>query len=267
MPMDYGMPSLIELNSLEENCRLCSSLNLDFLEINMNFPEYQAESFDAELYSALKNKYGIYFTVHLSESMDVADINPKVRNAWLETVSETIDFAKKIQCPVINMHMNHGICVTFPEKKQYIYEYKNREFMESMEAFRNFCQEKIGDSGIKICIENTDGFKDFEKNAVNMLLISPVFALTWDIGHSIKSDEADMDFLLSNISHLKHFHIHDGTRKENGGRCHQELGRGEINLNARISLAKECGARCVIETKTAASLKNSVKWLESNSLK
>lgn len=265
--MDYGMPSLIELKTLEENCRLCSSLNLDFLEINMNFPEFQTESFDAGIYGALKEKHGIYFTIHLPESMDVADINIKVRNAWLETVCETIEFAKKIQCPVINMHLNHGIYISLPNQQQYIYEYKNEEYMNAIKDFRNLCEEKIGDSGIKICVENTDGFLGFERNALNLLLISPVFALTWDVGHSIQNDESDMDFLLSNISHLGHFHIHDGTRRENGGKCHQELGSGEINLNARISLARECGARCVIETKTAASLKNSVKWLECNFLK
>lgn len=265
--MDYGMPSLIELKTLEENCRLCSSLKLDFVEINMNFPEFQIESFDEQVYGSLKEKYGIYFTIHLPEAMDVADINTKVRKAWLETVFETIEFAKKIKCPVINMHLNHGIYISLPNQKQFIYETENSGYMNAIEDFRNLCEERIGESGIKICIENTDGFKDFEKKALERLLKSPVFALTWDIGHSISCDEVDMDFLLSNISNLSHFHIHDGTRKENGSKCHQELGSGEINLNSRITLARECGARCVLETKTVASLRNSVKWLECNSLR
>ena len=54
VPMDFGMPVLIELDSIESNCRLCRKLDLDFIELNMNFPEYQARHFDVEKYSGLK---------------------------------------------------------------------------------------------------------------------------------------------------------------------------------------------------------------------
>ena len=69
--MDYGMPTLIELENLEENCALCHELGLDFVEINMNFPEFQSEFFAVEKYASLKEKYGIYFTIHLPENLDV----------------------------------------------------------------------------------------------------------------------------------------------------------------------------------------------------
>lgn len=264
--MDYGMPTLIELKTLEENCALCHELGLNFVEINMNFPEYQSDFFDGEKYASMKEKYGIYFTIHLSENLDVADVNKNVRRAWLETVEETIAFAKRISCPVINMHLNHGIFVTLPDGKKYVYENKNEEYMDALSTFRNLCEEKIGDSGIKICLENTDGFRDFEKRAINQLLASSCFGLTWDVGHSISCDEVDMEYLLSNVGHLHHFHIHDGTRKSGGSKCHLELGRGEINLDARIRLARECNARCVIETKTVKALKNSIEWLSCKGL-
>ncbi len=41
--MQYGMPTLIENRTLEDNVSLCSSLGLQFIELNMNFPEYQVE--------------------------------------------------------------------------------------------------------------------------------------------------------------------------------------------------------------------------------
>ena len=84
--MDYGMPTLIELENLEENCALCHELGLDFVEINMNFPEFQSEFFAVEKYASLKEKYGIYFTIHLPENLDVAEVNENVRRAWFETV-------------------------------------------------------------------------------------------------------------------------------------------------------------------------------------
>ena len=39
--LQYGMPTLIENQSLAENISLCKELGLKFIELNMNFPEYQ----------------------------------------------------------------------------------------------------------------------------------------------------------------------------------------------------------------------------------
>lgn len=41
--MDFGMPILIENKSLEKNVDLCRELGLQFVELNMNLPEYQIE--------------------------------------------------------------------------------------------------------------------------------------------------------------------------------------------------------------------------------
>lgn len=264
--MDYGMPVLIELDSVEENCRVCKGLGLNFIEINMNFPEYQIQYLDAQKYARLSEKYGIYFTIHLSEKTDIADPNPLVRDAYLKTIEGTVSFAKKIGSPVINMHMNHGIFITLPSGRVYLNEKYCDEYDSRIEEFRNFCEKTVGDSNLKICIENTDGFTGFEKKAVDLFFKSPVFAMTWDIGHSISCNESDMEFILAHVDRLIHFHIHDGTRKETGGKCHQELGSGEINLDSRLSLAMECRARCVIETKTVKSLENSVQWLKFRGL-
>lgn len=54
-------------------------------------------------------------------------------------------------------------------------------------------------------------------------------------------------------------HIHDAI----GGKNHLELGTGEIDLQDKLTIAKECGCRCVIETKTADALRKSVKWLRT----
>ena len=39
----FGMPTLVENRTLEDNVALCNSLGLKFIELNMNFPEYQIE--------------------------------------------------------------------------------------------------------------------------------------------------------------------------------------------------------------------------------
>ena len=40
----FGMPTLIENHTLQDNIDLCKSLGLRFIELNMNFPEYQTDS-------------------------------------------------------------------------------------------------------------------------------------------------------------------------------------------------------------------------------
>jgi len=39
--LQFGMPTLIENRTLQENVALCSALGLQFIELNMNYPEYQ----------------------------------------------------------------------------------------------------------------------------------------------------------------------------------------------------------------------------------
>ena len=41
--MQFGMPTLIENPTLADNIALCRSLGLRFIELNMNFPEYQLD--------------------------------------------------------------------------------------------------------------------------------------------------------------------------------------------------------------------------------
>jgi len=269
--MQFGMPTLIENRTLAENIALCKRLGLRFIELNMNFPEYQLDQLEREeaLLSAA-DAAGIYYTIHLDENLNVADFNPLVSSAYLETVRRTIESAKKLLCLhdrygersqplVLNMHMNHGIYITLPNRKVQMYERNFDTYMKSFATFRSRCEDWIGGADLVIAIENTDGFRDYEKRAVEYLLQSPKFGLTWDIGHSKAVGEKDAAFLMSHQSKLVHFHIHDGS--ELPPRNHLALGDGEIDLGERLQLAETCNARCVLETKTIDALEKSVAWL------
>ena len=269
--MQFGMPTLIENKTLEENIDLCSSLGLKFIELNMNFPEYQVDELEqTNRLIDLADKAGIYYTIHLDENLNIADFNRLVSEAYLETVRRSIEVAKALlplrdlygdasQPLTLNMHMHHGIYITLPDRKVQMYDRDFDTYMKSFSVFREKCEEWIGDSDIMIAVENTDGFREYEKKAIEFLLESPKFGLTWDIGHSKATGEKDVPFIMSHKDHLIHFHIHDGS--EVPPRNHLALGDGEIDLKERISLAKERNARCVLETKTIEALKKSVLWL------
>ncbi len=269
--MQFGMPTLIENRSLEDNVALCSELGLQFIELNMNFPEYQTEYLEqTDRLMRLAEQAGIYYTVHLDENLNIADFNQLVSEAYLETVRRAIAatvkllplrdrFGDKTQPLILNMHMNHGIYITLPDRKVQMYERDFETYMQSFEAFRSKCEEWIDDSDVMIAVENTDGFREYEKKAIEHLLDSTRFGLTWDIGHSKAIGEKDVPFLMEHQNSLIHFHIHDGSEKPQ--RNHLALGDGEINLKERLNLAESRNARCVLETKTIAALKQSARWL------
>lgn len=270
--MQLGMPTLIENNTLEENITLCKKLGLNFIELNMNFPEYQIDRLeDTARLITLAGDAGIYYTIHLDENLNVADFNRLVTDAYLETVRRTIAVAKALlplrdrfgdesQPLTINMHMHHGIYITLPDRKVQMYERDSDTYMKSFAVFRSKCEEWIGSSDIKIVIENTDGFRSYEERAIEYLLDSPVFGLTWDIGHSKATGEIDVPFILQNRCKLMHFHIHDGT--ENPPKNHLALGDGEIDLMERLALAQERNCRCVLETKTIEALTRSAEYID-----
>ncbi|MBO4366754.1 MAG: TIM barrel protein [Clostridia bacterium] len=270
--MQFGMPTLIENRSFEENTALCASLGLRFVELNMNFPEYRLEKLEnTDFFLSAAERESIYLTVHLEENLNVADFNPLVADAYLQTVHRSIAVAKKLlplrdrfgdnsQPMTVNMHMHHGIYVTLPDRKEWLYEREFESYREAFARFRSLCEEWIGGADVRICVENTDGFKSYEKAVIDDLLESPVFGLTWDIGHSKATSEADVPFLLERREKLIHFHIHDGT--ENPPKNHLALGDGEIDLQSRLAYAESRHARCVLETKTVPALTRSVRWLK-----
>jgi len=274
--MQFGMPTLIENRTLEDNASLCRSLGLRFIELNMNFPEYQVECLEqTDAMLRLAGRAGIYYTIHLDENLNIADFNHLVSEAYLETVRRSIEAAKKLLClrdrygdsrqPLtLNMHMNHGIYITLPDRKVQMYDRDFETYMKSFATFRSLCEEWIGDSDVMIAVENTDGFRDYEKKAIEYLLESPKFGLTWDIGHSKATGEIDVPYILEHEEHLIHFHIHDGT--ERPPKNHLALGDGGIDLPDRMKLAQRRNARCVLETKTVEALKRSVRWLQENDL-
>ena len=269
--IQFGMPTLIENRTLEDNAALCGSLGLKFIELNMNFPEYQTEQLEeTDELIRVAEKYGLYYTIHLDENLNIADFNRLVTDAYLETVRRSIAAAGKLlglrdrygtgnQPLTINMHMHHGIYITLPDRKVQMFDRDNDVYMRAFARFRSLCEEWIGEKDIRIAVENTDGFRGYEEKAVEFLLESPKFGLTWDIGHSKAVREKDVPFILAHRDRLVHFHIHDG--REAPPKDHLALGDGEIDLMARLALAEERNARCVLETKTIDALKRSVQWL------
>jgi sugar phosphate isomerase/epimerase len=80
--MQFGMQPLIEINSTEACAALCRELELDFIELNMNLPEYQVDTLDVVELRRIATQYDIFYTIHLDENLNPCDFNNKVAAAY-----------------------------------------------------------------------------------------------------------------------------------------------------------------------------------------
>lgn len=256
--MKFGMPTLVELPSLEDHFVLAQKLGLDFIEVNMTYPQNQSERLQVDKIACLIAKYGIELTIHLDENLNVGDFNREIARVYTETVLTAVDLAKKLKIPVLNMHMAESVKISLPDRKLFLFEEYLDDYLHRLFAFRIACEKAICNNPIKICIENLGGFKSFHQKGIDLLLESPVFDLTMDIGHDYITQHADKKFILNRANRLSHFHIHDATEKN----CHLALGQGEMDIEKDLELASQHGGCCVIEIKTVAALTESVAWLK-----
>lgn len=258
--MNYGMPTLIELPEMEDCAALCRELGLQFVEFSMSLPQYQPGRLDERKLARVMQDYGIFYTIHLDENMNVADFNPYVVEGYFRTVRETIGLAKRLGIPVLNMHLTPGVFFTLPEKKVYLFDEYREEYLRGIRAFRELCADAIGDAPIRVCVENYTGFTEFHRAALDVLLESPVFGLTLDVGHNHCTDYGDEPVILQYENRLKHMHIHDVA----GNKDHQALGTGEVALETYFRLGQRHDVTMLLETKTIQGLKDSVRWMNRN---
>lgn len=188
---EFGMPTLVELPSLEENARLAAALGLKFVEINMNLPMYQAHRLTRE---RLAPRDGVYFTLHLDEGLNPFDFNPLVREAYLRTAENTVRLAAESGVPCVNLHMPEGVHFKLPGRKVYLFDEYRKEYRASLLAFRER-MARAADGRVTVLVENTcftrlRGLPE----ALDTLLESPAFALTYDAGHDACDGFAAAEF-------------------------------------------------------------------------
>ena len=270
---NYGMPTLLELPKIEDCAKLCAELGLDFIEFNMNLPQYQTDRLNVSTFSEIAERYGVYYTIHLDENLIPCDFNNKIAAACTQTVLETIEIAKQLNVSILNMHLHSGIYFTLPGNKVFLFDKYESEYLRKLIAFRNTCEIAIGGADIKICVENTGVYNiAFMRKSLDILLESSAFALTFDIGHNAAANFSDEPVIMKYTDRLSHMHIHDFTsdfrsraesRQFKFGRDHLTLGDGELDLAKYFALAQANDCRMVIEVKTVDGLRQSVDYIKN----
>lgn len=257
--LQYGMPTLIENESIEACAGLCKQLGLGFVELNMNMPDFQLDRLDARHLSSLAKQQGIFYTVHLDENFNPCDFNPAVAQAYIDTALGTVELAGRLGAPVINLHMSRGVYFTLPTQRVYLFERYREDYLRGMREFRDRCGPRAAELGVSLCVENSDGYTGFQLEALDLLLEHPAFALTYDVGHDHAIGGADRPVILRREHRLAHMHLHDAAGTKN----HLALGTGELDVEGCLALAAGHRCRVVLETKTVDGLRQSVEWLRT----
>ena len=260
--MKYGMPTLVECKTLDECAELAAELSLDFVEINTSFPEYVYGNFDTAHACELAEKYGIFYTIHADEALNPFDFNPKVSKVYFEIMKDTIKIAKEIKAKAINLHLQKGIYVTLPQKVILLTDVYHDIYIESVKSFIKMCECELLGTDIKIVIENVDtnAFSTSQIDALELFMKSEFFGLTLDTGHECKLKFVDLHIYEKYPEKLWHMHLHDCK----AGSPHLPLGTGEVEIENRLACLK--GENCLLEVKTVAGLRESVKYIKDKEL-
>lgn len=257
--MKFGMPTLVECKDIFECCAVAEKYGLDFVEINMSFPQYQPQSLDCELLLNITKEKGITYTIHADEMLNPFDFNDSVSECYFGVMRDTIRFAKALGIPVINMHLLKGVYVTLPGKVILLNDVYSEKYREKVGQFIKMCENEIGNANLKIAIENVDSnpFTESQLSVLPLFMQSPVFALTLDTGHEHCLDYKDTPVIEGYREKLTHLHLHDARGKS----AHLPLGTGDVDVMGKLSLLPN-DKTCLIEVKTIAGLAESIEYLK-----
>lgn len=261
--MKFGMPTLVECKDITECAAVAGRFGLDFVEVNMSFPQYLPSRSSALQYRELSQKHGIFYTVHADEQLNPFDFNPAVSDCYFKVMGECIDFSLEIGVPIINMHLLKGVYVTLPEKVVLLTDVYKDEYLERVRSFIKMCEERIAGRNLKISIENVDTnlFTSSQVDALEYFMKSEVFGLTLDVGHDDCMAGKDAHVFKKYLDKLCHLHLHDSDGKH----AHLALGDGRVDIREKLSMLTP-GSTCLVEVKTVDGLEKSIEYLRSNNL-
>jgi sugar phosphate isomerase/epimerase len=256
----FGMPSLIELEGIEAQVEACARLGLDFVELNMNLPYCVPERLDPAALRALARGAGVAITLHLPEEIDLASFQPPIREAHRRVCAEAIRWAAQAGIAVANMHLLAGVYFTLPDRRVWLYERYAAELRQALAESFAALDAEAARAGVLLCVENTgDWDRAWLTEALEGVLATTAIGLTWDTGHDGAAEFRDRPFLRRHQDRIRHMHLHDFR----SGRSHLELGRGELDIDAALAVARERDAAVVVETKTLAALEASLAVLRA----
>ena len=245
--MKFGMPSLVEFDTIEENVKFAKQNNLDFIELNMDLPYCQN--------IANLKKYDIEFTMHVSEVVNVAELNPYLCKDYLDEAIRQIKLGIENNIKRFNIHIDSGVYFTLPDKKYFLNEKYRDIYKKRLDNSCKVLNKLAKENNVLINFENTK-IQPFTPLAVELINNYKYLGFTLDIGHNEKNGNKAYP-LFKGTNKVRHIHMHDYDGKSD----HLAIGTGIIDFHKYKDLLKD--NYIVLEVKEKEQLTTSVKKISS----
>ena len=185
------MPILVEFHSLAENIELCHELNLDFIELNLDIPYCFPENMDSKL---LKENN---FTLHLSEKVDVGELNNSLREFYLNEIEKIISFGTKYNIFKYNLHLDPGIHYSLPDNKVFIYQEYLNDYLKAYKSSCDILSNIANKYNATILFENVK-METYTLKAIEIISNYDNLFFTLDLGHNIRYGNIPKEMFLIN---------------------------------------------------------------------
>jgi sugar phosphate isomerase/epimerase len=259
--MRYGVSSAIELNVEEYIFSAVGTFTA--IELVSEFPHVHYSMPNVSRLSELKRSYDLTYTMHAPFcSVNLASINPKLREASLKEILNTITYANELGCELVVVHP--GI-VSYPRNLQR-FEKISKE--NELDSFLRIC-EKAEKEKTLVCVENMPRFSPAFKETwtgdglVEIVdeLRSRFLQVVLDVGHCNTTDVPIPQMIQKLGARIRHVHIHDndGFRE-----THAVVGQGSVPWRAVIEALRKIGYQGLLidEHRTIEGQKRGKEYLE-----
>ena len=261
MKLKYGMPTLIEYNTLEENVKLCSELELSFIELNLGMSYCLPENNSIDNLIKLKEKHKLEFILYFPEEIDFGSPYREIQNANIALFKRFVDYGRKIGVPLINIHLLPGRRVILPDRDVWLNELRLDNYITLLKTIFKQLVDIADSHQILVCVENCVMPVFFKQVLSNLREVAGLY-FTYNVGHDAKTNYILKSAFYNIGNRVKHIHLHDYDKNND----HQVLFKGIINLYDKLDFARKHKTRVLIEMKTVADLRTSVHNLKMRHL-
>ena len=245
------MPQLFTYQNLEDNFKLAKKLDLDFIELNLNFASCR-EALEKKQVQELVNKYNIEVTLHFYDEADLGSYDEVVK-AYLGLLDKYASLGKGF-VKQINVHLIPGPVVTIAGVKHYVYEKEYDSYIKRLVSNLKEAEAICRKYDMNMVIENTDNTPSYQAR-VYLDLYKEGFRFCYDIGHDYLNNDLVLGLLKDVNLPFDEFHVHDA---KNRSTCHLALNAGTLDIAKYKRLAEKNDAYVVLEVKQESDLLSSV---------
>jgi len=250
------MPTLMEFNTIKQNLELCKELGLDFLELNINMLYCTPDENVRTSLLKYKKEYGIDFTMHYYDTVDVSSTSRYYRNYLYTAFSEIGKYLEGVVHKIV-IHLEPGAFMTIHSKKNYVYSTDNTYISRTLNTLKTI-REVLYTFGISIVVENVSIHPFMER--IYKELHENGFMFCYDVGHNIIYNDGLFETYRQKYNFfISHMHLHNVIGKHD----HQQLALGDLDIPQLVEFANQNDVDVVIEVKDSINLRKSVEYIRN----